>query len=96
MRPLLRVDGDDIGVPHQQERPLLAVALDPHDEIRPLRIPGEHLIRNALLVEDLLQVLDRAHLVPRRTAGVELEQRLEVREGLGLEGGLIGGRLLCL
>ena len=39
--------------------------------VGPLRIFREHLVRNAFLVEHLLQILDRANFVARRTARIE-------------------------
>ena len=85
MGPLLRIDRHHVGVSHHQERPLLAVALEPGDEVGPLRVLGEHLERDALLLEDLLEILDGSNLVAGRAAGVELHQGLEVRQRLGLE-----------
>ncbi len=83
--PLLRVDRDDVGVPHHENRPLLAVALDARDEVGAARVLGEHLVRDALLVEHLLHVLHRARLVARRVAGVDADQRLEMLQGLGFD-----------
>ena len=41
--PLRRVDGDVVGVPHDEQRPLLAVALQPRDDVRAVGIEGEEL-----------------------------------------------------
>ena len=51
MRPLLRVDVDDVGVAHDEERPLPATALEAGDDVRPVRLEREDLDRNALGVE---------------------------------------------
>ena len=83
-RPLLALHADDIGVRHQKDGPLRAVALDAGDEIGALLILREGLDRDAFLLERLLQIVDGAGLVPRRAAGVELDERAVVPEDLRL------------
>ena len=83
--PLRRVDRDDVGVGHDEQRPLPAVALQPRDDVRPLRIEREDLRRDAFLVEHLLEVVDRQALVAGRIAGVEPQHRLKVLHDLVFE-----------
>ena len=92
-RPLLGVDRDDVGVSQHEDRLLLAVALDAHDQVRPRGVFREYLIRDALGVEHLLQVLHRPDLVAWRAAGVALQQRLEMRERFRFEGRRAGAAL---
>ena len=94
MGPLGRIDRDDVGVAEDQDRPLLAVALDARDDVGARGILGEHLVWNAFLLEDRLQVVDRLCFVARRAAGVDLQQRLEMLNRFGFERGV--GRLLLL
>ena len=72
MRPLLRVDVDDVGVRHQQQRTLAAVALEARDHVRPIGFEREHLRRDAFLVEHLLEVVDRRLLAAGRVIGGSL------------------------
>ena len=92
MRPLRGIDRHDVGVAEDQDRALLPVALDARDDVGARRILREHLVGNAFLLEDLLQVVDRFGFVARRAAGVDPQQRLEMLKRFGLERG--AGRLL--
>jgi hypothetical protein len=83
--PLLRVDVDRVGVPHDQQRPFAAVPLQPRHHVRPVRFDGEHLDGDALALENVLQVVGGGLLVPRRIGGVEADERLEVAHRLLLE-----------
>ena len=47
MRPLLRVHVDDVGVAHDQQRPLAAVALDARDHVGPVGLARVDLDRQA-------------------------------------------------
>ena len=51
MGPLLGVDVHRVGVRHQQQRPLLARALEPRDQVGPVRLEREGLGGDALLLE---------------------------------------------
>jgi hypothetical protein len=57
--PFRRVDGDHVGVRHDEQRALPAAALEPRHEVRPLRIERDDLDRDAFGVEDLFEVVDR-------------------------------------
>ena len=84
MRPLLRVHIHDVGVAHDQQRPLAAVALDARDDVRPVGLARVDLDRQAFALQHALQVVGGGFLVAGRVAGVELDQRLEVAQRLGL------------
>ena len=90
MRPLRGVDLDHVGVAHDEERPLLAVASQPRHEIGPRRIVGEALRLDALLLQDRLEVIDGRALVARRVARVEPQDGLEVSHRLRLEARPVG------
>src|SRR5207249_1123293 len=66
------------------QRPLLSVALQPSDDVRPIRIEGKDLRRDAVLVEHAFDVLGRRALLLRR---VEADERLVVPQCLGLDRG---------
>ena len=84
-RPLLRIDVDGVGVRHQQQRPLLAGALDARDEFGPMRFLREQLHRDAFGFEHLLEVIDDRLLAARRIGGVHLDDGLEVLQRLGFD-----------
>ncbi len=90
MRPLGGIDGHHVGVAHDQDWTLLAVALDARDEVGARRHLREHLVWNPFLVEYLLEIFDRPRLIARRAAGVELQQCLEMLDGFGFDGGVAG------
>jgi hypothetical protein len=95
VRPLRLVDGDDVGVPEDQDRPLLAVALEARDDVGARGILGEDLVRNPLFLEHRLEVVDGLGLIARRAAGVDAQQRLEVLDRFGFRDRLLragGGR----
>jgi len=81
----LRIDGDDVGVSHQQNRPLAAVPLDSRDEIGTIGVEREHPRSNPLAFEDPLQVVRRELLVAGGIARVQPKQRLEVLHGFVFE-----------
>ena len=91
-RPLLGIDIDDVRVRHEQERPLLAVPLQPRDDARPMWLERDDLNRNALLFEGRFEVVGRRLLVAGRVARIEAEQRLEVAERFGFRLGPIRRR----
>ena len=82
-RPLLALHAHDVGVRHEQDRTLRAVAPDARDQVRALRLERERLDRNAFRLEHLFQVVDRAGFVAGRAAGVDLDQRTVVAQDLG-------------
>jgi len=83
--PLFRIDRHHIGVPHHQDRFLLAVPFDPGDQVRAARIRSKHLKRNALPLEHLLHVIDGAAFIAGRVAGVDLNERLEMLQRFGFD-----------
>ena len=83
--PLRLVDGDDVAVPHDQQRLLLAVALQPRDDVGALRVEREDLRRDAGLVEHAFEILGDDVLVAGRVARVEAQHRLELLHHLRLE-----------
>ncbi len=85
MRPLRRVDLDDVGVAHDEQRPLLAGAAQPRDEVRSRRVVGEPLRLDAFLLQHRVEVVHHQALVARRVARIEPEDGLEVLHRLGLE-----------
>ena len=95
IRPLLRVDVDDVGVPHDEEGPLLAVALEAGDDVRTLGLEGQDLGRDALRLEHLLQIVGRRLLVAGRVGRVHAHERLKVAERFFVELRRVGW-LRCL
>ena len=85
VRPFLRVDVDDVGVAHDEDRPLGAAALEPREDVRTTRLERENLHRNTLGFEHFLQVLGGRLLVPWRIRRVHADERLEVPECFGVE-----------
>ena len=83
-RPLLALDTDHVGVSHEQNRPLAAVAFDTRDQVRAGRIQREGLHRYAFRLEHSFQVVDHEGLIARRIAGVDLDERAVVAQDLGL------------
>ena len=57
MLPLRGIDVDDVGVPHDQQRPLAAVAREARDDVGPLLFEREHLHRYALALEDFRKIV---------------------------------------
>jgi hypothetical protein len=99
VRPLLRVDVDDVGVAHQQERALAPVPLETGDDVRAVGLEREDLDRNPFRLQHLREVIGRGLLAARRghrrIARVEPDQRLEVAHGLVFDGrpvGSLGGK----
>ena len=88
--PLLRVHVDRVGVRHDQQRPLAAVAFEARDEVGPVRFEREDLRGDALALEQLLDVVDDAGLVAGRVGGVDAEHRLVVPHHLFFERGRAG------
>jgi hypothetical protein len=64
-----------------QQRPLAAGALQPRDKICPIRILRESLVRDAFLVQRLLEVFDDLRLV--YIIRVDLDQSTMVPQYLG-------------
>ena len=93
-RPFRGVDVHGVGVPHQEQRSLLAVPFQPGDDIQPVRLELEDLRGDALAFEDLLEVLGCRPLVPRRIARIEPEHRLKVLHAFGLDARPVDGRCL--
>ena len=91
--PLLRIDGDDVGVAQDEDGLLLAVPLDACDEIGAVRVGGEHLNRYALFLEDLFDVGDRAGFVAGWITRVELDERAEVLKRFRFDRFPVDGRL---
>ncbi len=83
--PLRLVDGDHVAVSHDQQRLLLAVALQPRDHVGALGVEREDLRRDAGLVEHAFEVLGDDVLVAGRVARVEAQHRLELLHHLRLE-----------
>ena len=75
-RPLPGIDIHDVGVAHNKERPLLAAALQPRNDIRPIRLESKHLGRYAFLLEHLAKVFGGGPLISWRVARIETQQRL--------------------
>ena len=73
MRPLRRVHGDDVGVPHDQERALAAGSLEAGDDVGATGVEREDLRGDALTVEHGLEVIGGAALVAGRVARVDPE-----------------------
>ena len=88
------VDVDRVRVAHQQQRPLLAVALQARDQIRPIGLERELLELDAGRGQHLLQIVDGRPLAAgrRRIGRVESDQFLEMRDELGVGRGPIGLR----
>ena len=82
-RPLRRIDVDDVGVRHQQQRTLRAASLEAGDQVQPVRLELEDLRRDAFAIEHLLEVLGGGSLVARRIARVDPEHRLKVLHRFG-------------
>ena len=80
--PFRRIHRHGVEMTEQQERALAAVALEPRHHVGPLGILGQDLRRDAVLVEQPLQVFG---LGAFGGAGVEADQRLVVAERLGLD-----------
>ena len=82
---------------HDQDRPLLAAALQPRDHVGAVRLEEEELRRDAGLVQHLLHVfrgrLLTARRLDRRVGGVHLHERLEVAQRFGLRRFPVGLRL---
>ena len=74
-RPLLALDGDHVGVRQDQHRPLAAVALQPCDQVRAVRVERKCLRRDAFVFEHFFQVFHDLGFVARRAAGIDLHQR---------------------
>ena len=86
VRPLLRIDVDDVGVAHDEDRPPGAAALEPREDVRTTRLERENLHRDALGFEHFLQVLGGRLLVTWRIRSVHANERLEVPECFTVEG----------
>ena len=80
MGPFLGVDADDIGVAHDEQRPLPAAALEPRKNVRATGLEREDLDGDALGLEDVLQVFGCGQFVARRIGCVHADERLEVPE----------------
>ena len=89
--PLLLVDVHRVGVRHEQQRTLLARALDPGHQVGPVRVEREGLGGDALFLEHGAKIVDNWLLHPRRrggrVGGVDLHHRLEMLQRLGIHGG---------
>ena len=85
MGPLLRIDVDDIGVPHDEERTLLATALEAGDHVGTARLEGQDLGGDAVRLEHLLQILGRRLLVAGRIGRVHAHERLKMPERFFVE-----------
>jgi len=79
-------------VARDEQWPLAAVALHARHEVGAVGLEGEHLHRNPLGRQHLLQVVDDRGLLAGRIAGVDAQNRLEVLERLAFESGPVGNR----
>jgi hypothetical protein len=91
-RPFLRVDGDDVAVPHVEQRLLLPVALQTRNQIRSLRIGREDLDGNPFLLEHRLDEVGDEVFVSRRILRVKAYEGLEISERLIVETRPVGRR----
>ena len=71
--PFLRIDRDDVGVPHEEDGLFLPVAFEPRNEIGPIRFAREDLDGNPFLFEHLFEVIGHGHFVARGIARIEAE-----------------------
>ena len=67
---------------HQQQRPFLAVALDARDDICAIPVERNDLRRNAVFIENRLDVLGSPRFVPRRITRGDANERLKIPHGL--------------
>ena len=88
-RPFVALDADHVGVAHDDDGPLGAVALDARDEIGAIWIEREDLVGNARAVENRLEIIHGLGFVARGIAGVDADQRREVIHGFRFELGPI-------
>ncbi len=72
--PFFRLHADDIRMPHDQDRALGAVAIDPRDEICPIRVERIHLRVDALGGKRFFQVICRQRFIAGRIGRIDPDQ----------------------
>ena len=86
MLPFLRVDVHRVGVAHDEDGALGAVAAQSRDEVGALRILRKDFHLDALGLQHALEVIDHRLFAARRIAGVEADQRLEMFQRFKIDG----------
>ena len=86
MFPLLGVDVDDIGVAHEEERALRAVAADASDEVGPIGVDGEDFRLDPFGFEDAFEIVHRGPFASGRVAGVEAQEILKMFKRFFVDG----------
>src|SRR5260370_15221737 len=74
MRPLLRLDCDDISMRHQQEWRRRSIALEPGDECATILARSHYFTRDTCGLKESVQIPGCTYLVARWVARVKLEQ----------------------
>jgi hypothetical protein len=90
IEPLFRLHAHGIRVPHDEQRLLGAISLQPCHKIDAIGLLAQKLNRNPLALEDFFHILGRLRLIAGRIGRVQANQRLKVFEQLGVNFGPFG------